>query len=66
MSKNEKEKPQATEKKSLQSSSPLVFISHDARDAKLAEVFRNYLKTHNLADNICVGLLKGYTDAKKT
>jgi predicted restriction endonuclease len=28
--------------------------------------FSNYLKTHNLADNICVGLLKGYTDAKKT
>jgi hypothetical protein len=28
--------------------------------------FRNYLKTHNLSDNICVDLLKGYTDAKET
>jgi GxxExxY protein len=31
-----------------------------------AQLLSNYLKTHNLADNICVGLLKGYTDAKKT
>jgi len=43
MQDNEKEKPQATERKSLQVSSPLIFISHDARDADLAEAFSDLL-----------------------
>jgi hypothetical protein len=59
MPENEKEKPQATEKKSLQSSSPLVFISHDARDAKLAEVFSDLLKS------VSAGVLKSFRSSDR-
>jgi hypothetical protein len=59
MPENEKEKPQATEKKALQSSSPLVFISHDARDAKLAEVFSDLLKS------VSAGVLKSFRSSDR-
>lgn len=55
----EKEKPQATETKPLQSSSPLVFISHDSRDAELAEAFSKLLKS------ISVGMLKSFRSSDK-
>jgi len=59
MPENEKEKPQVTEKKPLQSSSPLVFISHDARDAKLAEVFSDLLKS------VSAGVLKSFRSSDR-
>jgi len=56
---DEKEKPQVKEKKSLQSSSPLIFISHDARDAELAEAFSKLLKS------ISAGMLKSFRSSDK-
>ncbi|MCK5609212.1 toll/interleukin-1 receptor domain-containing protein [Candidatus Pacearchaeota archaeon] len=55
----EKEKPQVTETKSLQTSSPLIFISHDSRDAELAEAFSKLLKS------ISVGMLKSFRSSDK-
>lgn len=59
MPENEKEKLQPTETKNLQSSSPLVFISHDARDAKLAEAFSDLLKS------VSAGVLKSFRSSDR-
>lgn len=59
MAENEKEKPQATEKKSLQSSSPLIFISHDSRDAELAEAFSELL------GSVSGGMLESFRSSDK-
>ena len=59
MSENEKDKPQATEQKSLKSSPPLIFISHDSRDAVLAEAFSKLLKS------ISAGMLKSFRSSDK-
>lgn len=60
MAENEKDKPQASEKKSLQSSTlPLIFISHDSRDAELAAAFSKLLKS------ISAGMLKSFRSSDK-
>ncbi len=59
MVENGKDKPQATEQKTSQSSSPLIFISHDSRDAELAEAFSKLLKS------ISAGMLKSFRSSDK-
>lgn len=49
----------AKEDKSTKSVKPLVFISHDARDAKLAESFSNLLKS------VSAGVLKSFRTSDK-
>ncbi len=48
-----------TEGNDLTTCQPLVFISHDARDAKLAEEFSNLLK------NVSAGVLKSFRSSDK-
>jgi hypothetical protein len=59
MAENEKEKPQATERKSLQPPQPLIFISHDARDADLAEAFSELL------GSVSSGMLTSFRSSDK-
>jgi len=59
MAENGKDKPQASEKISPQSSSPLIFISHDSRDAELAEAFSKLLKS------VSAGMLKSFRSSDK-
>jgi len=59
MAENGKDKPQVTEQKISQSSSPLIFISHDSRDAELAEAFSKLLKS------ISAGMLKSFRSSDK-
>lgn len=59
MAENGKDKPQTTEQKPVQSSSPLVFISHDAKDAKLAEAFSDLLKS------VSAGVLKSFRSSDR-
>lgn len=54
-----KPKPQTTEQEISQSSSPLIFISHDSRDAKLAEAFSELL------GGISSGMLKFFRSSDK-
>ena len=56
---NEKEKTQTTEKKSLQTPSPLIFISHDSRDAELAEAFSELL------GSVSGGMLESFRSSDK-
>ncbi|HDY89786.1 MAG TPA: toll/interleukin-1 receptor domain-containing protein [bacterium] len=56
---NEKATPQALEQELLQSSSPLIFISHDSRDAELAEAFSKLLRS------VSAGLLKSFRSSDK-
>lgn len=48
-----------TEEKSTNSINPLVFISHDTRDAELAEAFSSLLK------NVSAGVLKSFRTSDK-
>jgi hypothetical protein len=59
MPENEKEKPQSTDRKSLQAPSPLIFISHDARDADLAEAFSELL------GSVSSGMLTSFRSSDK-
>jgi len=54
-----KEKPQQPETKPKPTQSPLVFISHDSRDAELAAHFSNLLF------NVSSGLLKSFCSSNK-
>jgi len=54
-----KEKPKITEQKTAETSSPLIFISHDSRDAELAEAFSKLLKS------ISAGMLKSFRSSDK-
>jgi hypothetical protein len=45
---------ESTEDKNLKSTNPLVFISHDTKDAELAEAFSNLLKS------VSAGVLKSF------
>ena len=56
---DDKDKQQVTEKKSLQPSSPLIFISHDSRDAELAEAFSKLLRS------VSAGMLKSFRSSDK-
>lgn len=47
------------EEKSAKTTKPLVFISHDTRDAELAEAFSNLLKT------VSAGVLKSFRSSDK-
>lgn len=47
------------EEKSSNSINPLVFISHDTRDAELAEAFSSLLK------NVSAGVLKSFRTSDK-
>lgn len=59
MSENENEKPQKGEAKPRQLQLPLVFISHDSRDAGLAEAFSKLL--HSATS----GMLKSFRSSDK-
>jgi hypothetical protein len=59
MAENGKDKPQTTEQKQLQSSSPLIFISHDSRDAELAEAFSELL------GSVSSGMLESFRSSDK-
>jgi hypothetical protein len=59
MVEDEKDKPQAAEQKSLQSSSPLIFISHDSRDAELAAAFSELL------GSVSSGMLESFRSSDK-
>lgn len=59
MAENGKDKPQATEQKQVQSSSPLIFISHDSRDADLAEAFSVLL------GSVSSGMLESFRSSDK-
>ncbi len=59
MAENEKDEPQATKQEALQSSSPLIFISHDSRDAELAEAFSKLLRS------VSAGMLKSFRSSDK-
>jgi hypothetical protein len=59
MVENGKDKPQATEQKSIKSSSPLIFISHDSRDAELAEAFSELL------GSVSSGMLESFRSSDK-
>lgn len=52
-------KPVAPETKASASSSPLVFISHDSRDAELAEAFSKLLRS------VSAGMLKSFRSSDK-
>ncbi len=56
---NDKDKQQATEKKPLHPSSPLIFISHDSRDAELAMAFSKLLRS------VSAGMLKSFRSSDK-
>ena len=62
MPEQDKEKIKQPETKPRQPSSPLIFISHDSRDAELAEAFSKLLRS------ISAGMLKSFrsTDKKGT
>ena len=55
----DKEKTKQPESKPRQSSSPLVFISHDSRDAELAEAFSKLLRS------VSAGMLKSFRSSDK-
>ncbi len=59
MAKIEKPKLQVTEQSKSQTSSPLIFISHDSRDAELAEAFSTLL------ESISSGMLKFFSSSDK-
>lgn len=60
MTKSEKSKASAeTELLAAPSSSPLIFISHDARDAELAEAFSKLLKS------VSAGMIKTFRSSDK-
>jgi hypothetical protein len=61
MSESEKNKIAATENDvlSTSTSTPLVFISHDTRDAELAEAFSKLLKS------VSAGMLKTFRSSDK-
>ena len=56
---DDKDTQQATEKKPLQTSTPLIFISHDSRDAELAEAFSKLLRS------VSAGMLKSFRSSDK-
>ena len=59
MPSEEKEKSQPSEARVKQSASPLVFISHDSRDAELAEAFSKLLSS------VSAGMLKSFRSSDK-
>ncbi|MBL7152424.1 MAG: toll/interleukin-1 receptor domain-containing protein [Phycisphaerae bacterium] len=59
MAENGKDKPQVAEQKTVQSSSPLIFISHDSRDATLAEAFSELL------GSVSSGMLESFRSSDK-
>ena len=59
MPENGKDKPQPAEPKPVQSSSPLVFISHDSRDADLAAAFSKLL------GSVSANMLKSFRSSDK-
>ncbi len=59
MPENGKDKPQVIEQKPVQSSSPLIFISHDSRDADLAEAFSELL------GSVSSGMLESFRSSDK-
>ena len=56
---DDKDKLEQTEKKPSQPSSPLIFISHDSRDADLAEAFTKLLRS------VSAGMLKFFRSSDK-
>ena len=54
-----KDKPQAPEPKPRAPVTPLVFISHDSRDAELAEAFSRLLRS------VSAGMLKSFRSSDK-
>ena len=59
MAEDGKDKPKVVERQASQSLSPLIFISHDSRDAELAEAFSKLLKS------ISAGMLKSFRSSDK-
>lgn len=59
MPEHEKEKTKQSETKPRQPSSPLLFISHDSRDAELAEAFSKLLRS------VSAGMLKSFRSSDK-
>jgi len=59
MAKNEKDKADSGEPKPLKTGSPLIFISHDSRDAELAEAFSKLLRS------VSAGMLKSFRSSDK-
>jgi len=59
MPEQEKEKTKQSETKPRQPSSPLLFISHDSRDAELAEAFSKLLRS------VSAGMLKSFRSSDK-
>jgi hypothetical protein len=59
MPENGKDKPQPAEQKPVPSSSPLVFISHDSRDADLAAAFSKLL------GSVSANMLKSFRSSDK-
>jgi hypothetical protein len=53
------DKPKATKEPDVVSSGPLVFISHDSRDAELAEAFSKLLKS------VSAGMIKTFRSSDK-
>jgi hypothetical protein len=59
MEKDEKDKVDTTESKQRKTVSPLIFISHDSRDAELAEAFSKLL------GSVSAGMLKAFRSSDK-
>jgi hypothetical protein len=59
MPEDDKGKTEPKESKTASSSSPLIFISHDTRDADLAEAFSKLLKS------VSAGMLKSFRSSDK-
>lgn len=59
MAEEAKEKPQQAETKPKPAPEPLIFISHDARDAELAEAFSKLLRS------VSAGMLKSFRSSDK-
>jgi len=60
MPEHDKEKKQESETKPRKPSSPMIFISHDSRDAELAEAFSKLLRS------VSTGMLKSFRSSDKT
>ncbi len=59
MAEQDKEKTKQPEPKPRQPSSPLIFISHDSRDAELAEAFSKLLRS------VSAGMLRSFRSSDK-
>ena len=59
MAENEKDKVDTTESKQGLTGTPLIFISHDSRDAELAEAFSKLLRS------VSAGMLKSFRSSDK-